>query len=92
METRGIAGSVRPERAGVFLCSDLGDAGWFAAMVHGEPADIWRVRVDGLWLVSDPGASGGLDEHWMITTDPLPKPLLQRERGKGASNPQPRQS
>jgi hypothetical protein len=41
-------------------------------MTRGEPADIWSVRVDGVWLISDPSSSGGLDDHWVIATAPLP--------------------
>jgi hypothetical protein len=44
-------------------------------MVHGETADIWHVRVDGLWLISDPG-TGGLDDDWMIATEPIPPASL----------------
>jgi hypothetical protein len=30
------------------------------------------VRVDGLWLEGDPGASGGADDGWMIAARPIP--------------------
>jgi hypothetical protein len=75
MQTLGIAGSIQPESPGVFLCSSRESARWFADMVHGETADIWHVRVDGLWLISDPG-TGGLDDDWMIATEPIPPASL----------------
>jgi hypothetical protein len=35
--------------------------------MHGSgPADVWRVRVDGIWLEGAPDASGGGDDGWMI--------------------------
>ena len=77
MATRGIAGSTEPEHQGIFLCATIEDARWFAEMVRGEPADVWKVRVDGLWLISDPNASGGLDNHWAIATDPIDAARLQ---------------
>jgi hypothetical protein len=72
MTGRGIAGNEQPEWPGVFLCADLEGAQWFAAMPGAGPADIWRVRVDGLWLEGDPGASGGADDGWMIAARPIP--------------------
>jgi len=41
-------------------------------MARSERADVWRVRVDGLWLESDPGASGGADDSWMIAPCVIP--------------------
>lgn len=41
------------------------------------PADIWRVRVDGLWLEGDPGAGGGADDGWMIAAQPIPPEHLK---------------
>ena len=68
MTGSGIAGSRRPEAEGVFLCADLESAEWFAQMGtrHGQAVDIWAVRLDGTWLIGDPGASGGGDDVWMI--------------------------
>jgi hypothetical protein len=43
---------------------------WFAAMA-GEPAGIGQIAVDGLWLISDPNASGGADDAWWISTEPV---------------------
>jgi hypothetical protein len=77
MTASGIAGSSRPEWPGVFLCSDLESARWFAQMARPGPADIWRVRVDGLWLEGDPGASGGADDGWMIAGEPIPAADLE---------------
>ena len=72
MTALGIAGSARPERPGIFLCSNLHDARWFATMPRRERVDIWRVRVDGHWMESDPGASGGAADAWMIAPCPIP--------------------
>jgi hypothetical protein len=36
----------------------------------------------GIWLESDPGASGGLDDIWMIAVEPIPAAdvsLLERD-------------
>jgi hypothetical protein len=41
---RGIAGSTRPERDGVFLCRDESEAAWFVRMNNtGGPVDVWEV-------------------------------------------------
>jgi len=84
MARPGIAGNDEPEGAGVFLCADLESARWFASMPRPGPADIWRVRVDGLWLESDPNASGGADDAWMIAAQPISAEdvaLCQRDVG-----------
>ncbi len=40
----GIAGSPTPEVAGVFLCRDEFEVGWFARMNNtGGPVDVWEV-------------------------------------------------
>jgi hypothetical protein len=57
-KTLGIAGSDKPEWPGIFLCSTLEDARWFAGMNGPGPADIWSARVDGIWLEGAPDASG----------------------------------
>jgi hypothetical protein len=78
----GIAGSTRAEWPGVFLCSELESARWFAQMARPGRADIWRVRVDSLWLEGDPGASGSGDDDWMIAIEPIPAEdvaLLERD-------------
>jgi hypothetical protein len=72
MTGSGIAGSSSPEWPGVFLCSDLESAQWFATMPGPATSDIWRVRVDGIWLEGDPGASDGGDDCWMIAPEPIP--------------------
>jgi hypothetical protein len=82
MTEAGIAGSTQAEWPGVFLCAELESARWFAQMARPGPADIWRVRVDGLWLEGDPGASGGGDDDWMIAAGPIPAEdvaLLERD-------------
>ncbi len=78
MTGTGIAGSRGPEAEGVFLCSDVDGAEWFARMDQrpGCAVDIWAVTLDGAWLVGDPGASGGGDDFWMICTEPIPPTQL----------------
>jgi hypothetical protein len=51
--TRGIAGSTRPEEAGVFLCGDL-DVDFFVRMNNtGGPVDVWAVDgIDNARLVT----------------------------------------
>jgi hypothetical protein len=66
----GVAGSRQPEWPGVFLVDDLEGAQWFADMAGGD-ADVWRVVVDGLWLVSDPNAGGGLEDGWAIAPEAI---------------------
>lgn len=66
----GTAGSPEPELPGTFLCATREDARFFTDMAR-EPSDIWQVRVDGLWLEGDPGASGGGDDIWMILPEPV---------------------
>ncbi len=75
---RGIAGSSAPETDGIFLCADLEGAEWFAEMGarRGWAVDIWAVRLDGTWLIGDPGAGGGGDEWWMICPEPIPRQQL----------------
>jgi hypothetical protein len=60
----------------------LEGARWFAGMARPGPADVWRVRVDGLWLRSDPSCSGGLDDEWMISSRPIARHDIELvERG-----------
>jgi len=75
----GIAGSQAPETDGIFLCSEIESAEWFAQMGRrrGREVDIWAVALDGRWLISDPGSSGGLDDGWMICLDPIPPRALE---------------
>jgi hypothetical protein len=52
---RGIAGSSVPEEAGVFLCRDEFEAGFFVHMNNtGGPVDVWSVT--------------DIDEQQLITT------------------------
>lgn len=89
MTGSGIAGSHGPEADGVFLCADLESAEWFAQMGsrHGDAVDIWAARLDGTWLIGDPGASGGGDDCWMICPEPIPPGRLEliRPNFQGAS-------
>jgi hypothetical protein len=66
MSGPGIAGSRTPEAAGVFLSCDIESARWFARMGRRGPVDIWGADLADVWLIGDPGASGGGDETWMI--------------------------
>jgi hypothetical protein len=51
----GIAGSSAPEEAGVFLCRDEFEAGFFVRMNNtGGPIDVWSVS--------------GIDEQQLIST------------------------
>jgi hypothetical protein len=70
MDGPGVAGSRRPEWPGVYLADGPEDAQWFADMAGGD-GDIWQVSEDGLWLVSDPNASGGLEDGWAIAAEPI---------------------
>jgi hypothetical protein len=67
----GIAGSTEAEWPGVFLCSDLEDAHWFAGMGRRGLVDIWAVELDGVWLEGDPGSNGGGGDNWMICPEPI---------------------
>jgi hypothetical protein len=41
----GIAGSLTAEVAGVFLCTDRAEAGYFVRLNNtGGPVDVWQVR------------------------------------------------
>lgn len=66
----GIAGSLKPEAAGVFLSWDLDSAHWFARMGRRGPVDIWAADLVDVWLIGDPGAGGG-DESWMICPETI---------------------
>jgi hypothetical protein len=67
----GIAGSPKPEAAGVFLSCDLDSARWFARMGRGGPVDIWGADLVDAWLIGDPGGGGGGDETWMICPETI---------------------
>lgn len=69
--TLGVAGSAEPEWPGIFLCSDMESAEWFAGMSRARTADIWSVRVDGIWLEGAPDADGGGGDDWMIAPEPI---------------------
>lgn len=66
MTSPGIAGSTKPEAAGVFLCCDLEGAHWFARMGRRGPVDVWGADLVDVRLIGDPGAGSGGDETWMI--------------------------
>lgn len=61
----GIAGSLAPEVAGVFLCRDELEAEWFARTNNtGGPVDVWVVEgVDPDSLVDNGSGNGYLGER-----------------------------
>jgi len=65
----GIAGSREPELPVVFLCESHDETGFFAGMSR-LPADVWAVRVDGLWVESGP-------DGWIIVPEPVPPERLR---------------
>ena len=67
--TAGIAGSREPELPAVFLCESREDTGFFTEMSR-LPADVWAVRVDGLWVETGP-------DGWIILPEPVPPERLR---------------
>ena len=65
----GIAGSREPELPAVFLCENRDEIGFFTEMSR-LPADVWAVRVDGLWVESGP-------DGWIILPEPVPPERLR---------------
>lgn len=68
--SRGIAGSSRPEVAGIFLCSDK-NVDWFISMNNtGGPVDVWAVDgVEVQALVESP------EGYWYLPA-PIPPERL----------------
>ncbi len=71
----GIAGSQEPELPAVFLCESLDEVGFFTQMSR-LPADVWAVRVDGLWVESGP-------DGWIILPEPVPPERVRLVAGEG---------
>jgi hypothetical protein len=73
MAGHGIAGSAQAEWPGIYLCSSLEDARFFATMGtrRGRPVDVWAVRLDGQWLEGAPESDGGGGDNWMICPEPI---------------------
>ena len=69
----GIAGSREPELPAVFLCESREEIDFFTGMSR-LPADIWAVRVDGLWVESGP-------DGWIILPEPVPPERLRLLQG-----------
>ncbi|MFN2468292.1 MAG: hypothetical protein ABR521_09235 [Gaiellaceae bacterium] len=70
----GIAGSMEPELAAVFLCESLDAASFFVWMAS-RTVDIWEVDVTGRWLESGP-------DGWYMLPEPVPRDrirLVQRD-------------
>ena len=66
---RSIAGSVRPEEEGCFLCRDRWEADWFVAMNNtGGPVDIWAIEDvnSANWLMQAPGTTTFRDSFRVI--------------------------
>ncbi len=72
MTRPGIASSPVAEWSGIFLGVDREAVSLFVDILACVPTDVWRVRVDGLWLEGDPGSSGGADTYWAIARQPIP--------------------
>ena len=66
----GIAGSRKAETAGIFLCSNIEGAEWFADMCRDGTADIWAATLHDVWLESAP--AGGGTGSWMICPQTFP--------------------
>jgi hypothetical protein len=76
----GIAGGRQAETAGIFLCSDIEGAEWFARMCRDGTADIWAATVHDVWLESAPAGNG--TDSWMICPQTIPPTqlrLIQRD-------------
>jgi hypothetical protein len=86
----GIAGSLRPEREGVFVCRRLQGAYWFADMPRDDVTDIWAVRLDGVWLEADGG--GGVDIDWALCPQPIPRADIELRQADIASGTRYRRS
>ena len=71
--TAGIAGSQEPELPAVFLCESRDEIGFFTEMSR-LPADVWAVRVDGLWVETGP-------HGWIILPEPVPPERLRLLQG-----------
>ena len=71
--TAGIAGSREPELPAVFLCENRDEIGFFTQMSR-LPADVWAVRVDGLWVETGP-------DGWIIVSEPVPPERLRLLQG-----------
>ena len=82
---RGIAGSIRPEVDGCYLCRDRFDADWFVSMNNtGGPVDIWGV--DGVeWADLLDGGSGFF--YLPGTIPPKRLTLLERDLEGGSLGP-----
>jgi len=89
MQEPGIAGSIEAEWPGVFLCSSLEGARFFAAMRAPGHADIWAVRVDGVWLAGAPDDDGGGGSDWVIAPTPFPRDRIRLVRPEAGGAPRP---
>jgi hypothetical protein len=79
----GIAGSRRPEAAGIFLGDHPADVDFFTSMAR-TVTDVWSVDVSGWWLRSGP-------EGWWLVRRPVPPERLTLVlRDLDAGEPPPR--
>jgi hypothetical protein len=65
----GIAGSLEPERAAVFVCRTREEADFFVPMGT-SGSDVWAIRADGLWVENGP-------RGWLIISEPVPAGRLR---------------
>lgn len=74
---QALAAAASPQMTGgsppCVLCESREEIGFFTSMSR-LPADIWAVRVDGLWVESGP-------EGWMILPGPVPPERLRLLQG-----------
>jgi hypothetical protein len=78
---RGVAGSTRPEAAGIFLSSDQWDVEYFVRMNNtGGPVDVWQIDGVGPEQMVDYG-NGYLYLPGVIPADQLM--LVQRDLAGG---------
>ena len=70
----GIAGSRSPSCLAVFV-REPDEVGFFTQMSR-LPADVWAVRVDGLWVESGP-------DGWIILPEPVPPERVRLVAGEG---------
>jgi hypothetical protein len=68
-DARGVAGSVHPELAVVFLGEDAHDIEFFTRMAR-QPCDAWGVAPDGLWVENGPNG-------WLLYPEPIPASRLR---------------
>ena len=88
---RGIAGSEKPEKPGVFVTTSRFDAGFFVRMNNtGGPVDLWAIddvdtplnTFDGFFWV--PATIGR--EHLTLVERSIPIPIFEPSRGSSQAD------